>query len=235
MTNRRPRIGECTYCGARGTVTSDHVPPKGLFAKPRPKLITVPSCDRCNRGASTDDEYFRVMLNFHDTAGDHPDARGVRATVFRALDRPDSGGLRHRIAKATRQVDVLSSSGIYIGRRLGFDVDLVRLDRVVARVLKGLYFKEKGQRLPEGFTAEVYSEDGLRGISPDSAEEMRRELIRPALATAPRVIGNNVLRYWVAFASDHPYVSGWLFQFYGRVNFVGVTVPNDRLSSRGHG
>jgi hypothetical protein len=59
---------------------------------------------------------------------------------------------------------------------------------------------------------------------------MKRDLIRPALANVPRTIGNNVMRYWFALASDYPHVSGWVFQFYERVNFFGFTLPVDRLS-----
>ena len=220
-------IGECVHCGIRGPVTSDHIPPKGLFAPPRPKLITVPSCKSCNVGASKDDEYFRAMLSFHDTAGDHPDARRVRDKVFRGLARPESTGLRSRIANATREVSVISTNGLFVGRRLAYDVDLIRLDRVVRRTLTGLYYSEIGYRLPDGYIAEVYSEDGLRDMSASAVEEMHRELIRPALANVPRTIGNNVLRYWFALASDHPNVSGWVFQFYERISFLGITVPGE--------
>ncbi len=223
-------IGECVHCGILGPVTSDHIPPKGLFASPRPKLKKVPSCESCNVGASKDDEYFRAMLSFHDTAGDHPDARQIRDKVFRGLDRPESAGLRHKIANATREVNVISSNGLFVGRRLAYDVDLIRLDRVVRRTLTGLYYKEKGYRLPDGYIAEVYSEEGLRDMSASAIEKMHRELIRPALANVPRTIGNKVLRYWFALASDHPHVSGWVFQFYERINFFGITLPADRAS-----
>jgi hypothetical protein len=221
-------IGECVHCGICGPVTSDHISPKGLFAPPRPELITVPSCKSCNLGASKDDEYFRAMLSFHDTAGNHPDARQVRDKVFRGLDRPESTGLRHKIANATREVSVISPNGLFIGRSLAYDVDLIRFDRVVRRTLTGLYYKENGYRLPDGYIAEVYSEEGLRDMSASAVEEMQRELIRPALTNVPRTIGNNVMRYWFALASDHPHVSGWVFQFYERINFIGVTLPVGR-------
>lgn len=223
-------IGECVHCGTFGPITNDHIPPKGLFATPRPKLITVPSCKSCNIGASKDDEYFRAMLNFHDTAGDHPDARQVRDKVFRGLDRPESTGLRHRITNAIREVSVINPDGLFFNRRLAYDVDLTRLDRVVRRTLTGLYYEEKGYRLPDGYIAEVYSEEGLRDMSASAFDEIQRELIRPALANEPRTIGNNVMRYWFAIASDHPHVSGWVFQFYERINFIGITLPVDRTS-----
>src|SRR5438105_2116110 len=64
----------CVYCGERDATTEDHIPPRCLFGLPLPStLIKVPSCFRCNNGASKDDEYFRMVLSFrHDI--DHPDA-----------------------------------------------------------------------------------------------------------------------------------------------------------------
>lgn len=125
---------------------------------------------------------------------------------------------------------MFSPSGLFVGRRLAYDVDLTRLDRVVRRILTGLYFKEMGHRLPDGFIAEVYSEDGLRDMSANSIEEMKRELIGPALANVPRTIGNNVVKYWFALANDYSHVSAWVFQFYERINFIGITLPADRAS-----
>lgn len=217
------------HCGAIGPVTADHVPPKGLFAPPRPNLVTVPSCEACNAGASLDDEYFRAMLCFHDTAGNHPDARKVRDGVFRGLARKERTGLRRKIAQATREVEVRTPSGLFAGKRLAFDVDLARLDRVVARTLRGLYFKEKGYRVPDGYVAEVNSIDGMAGMPPWDFAEVNRELIQPALARKPRVIGNDVLCYWMAPANDYPHVTGWVFRFYGRVEFVGTTLPRDEV------
>ena len=63
-SKKKPKnYGECVYCGREAQLTSDHIPPKNLFPKPRPSnLITVPSCKRCNRSASKDDEYLRLVL-----------------------------------------------------------------------------------------------------------------------------------------------------------------------------
>jgi hypothetical protein len=223
----KQRTGECVHCGAVGPVTDDHVPPKNIFAPPRPPLLTVPSCRACNAGSSLDDEYFRAMLNFHETAGDHPDARKVRDSVFRGLARQESAGLRRRIADSTEEVRVVSKAGLFLGTRLGYRVDLERLDRVVARTVRGLYFEVKGYRVPDGYATTVYSEDGLSDIPPAYAEKLREQLILPALANPARIFGNDVLRYWMTTATDDPHVTAWVLQFYERVNFVGVTLPID--------
>jgi hypothetical protein len=65
-------LGQCVYCGRRRQLTVDHVPPRNLFARPRPTLITVPSCAPCNTGASLDDEYFYSRIVMHLGAARHP-------------------------------------------------------------------------------------------------------------------------------------------------------------------
>ena len=61
----------CTYC-EKDAATADHVPPKLLFVKPRPQLVTVPACRGCNQTASLDDEYFRAAITLEEKAGQHP-------------------------------------------------------------------------------------------------------------------------------------------------------------------
>ena len=52
----------CVYCGEPAS-TKDHVPPKLLMERPLPvNLRTVPSCLRCNHGASLDEQYFLCLL-----------------------------------------------------------------------------------------------------------------------------------------------------------------------------
>jgi hypothetical protein len=102
--------GLCVYCGQRDAVTDDHVPPKSLFGKPRPTLVTVPSCLQCNAGASKDDEYFRTMIAFrHDL--DHPDASAAFDAAMRSLARPRGGGIRTALLNGLREVDVRSLAG----------------------------------------------------------------------------------------------------------------------------
>jgi hypothetical protein len=168
------------------------------------------------------------MLNLHETAGDHPEAQAVRDAVFRGLARPEGRGLLKHLQKATRRRTLVTPTGLIAGRRVAYDVSLKRLDRVVARTLRGLYYKEKGYRLPDGFEATVYSEDGLSDLGVVEAARLKRELIEPALQTTPRVFGQDVFRYWMANASDHPHATGWVFTFYSRVHFVGVTLPVER-------
>ncbi len=76
------RVGTCTFCGLKGYVTDDHVPPRCLFSRPRPNnLVTVPACKDCNtRKSSKDDEYFRLTFGMDEKSIGNPDREGVRAS-----------------------------------------------------------------------------------------------------------------------------------------------------------
>lgn len=111
--------GICAYCGSSENLTDDHVPPKNLFRKPRPSnLISVPACPFCHSETSKDDEHFRIKVCFRDDAGDHPSANGNWDSIFRSLKREQAVGLRKLILSDTHYVQLKTSSGLYLGRRL---------------------------------------------------------------------------------------------------------------------
>lgn len=221
------RFGQCVYCGRVGSLTDDHVPPQGLCGKPRPTdLIRVPSCGGCNIGASKDDEYFKTMMVLKERAGSHPEAEAIRDSVFRGLAMPQKTRFRRRILAGIHQQPLVTPAGLYIGHARAYDVDLSRLDRVVARVTRGLYWHHHNHvRLPGDHEIGVWSEDGLRGISQTDAVQLRRTLVDPILNNPVRSIGRDVLRYRFA-AGDHEHVTAWLLEFYEDVKFLAFTIPN---------
>ena len=54
---------------------------------------------------------------------------------------------------------------------------------------------------------------------------MHRDLIDPVLRSTPTSIGRGAMRFWVSFAANDPFVSGWIYEFYGDVRFAAVTIP----------
>jgi hypothetical protein len=78
----------CYLCGiALNEInrTRDHVPPRGIFAKPLPdNLITVPCCQPCNNGNHKADEVFRSIMSMaykRNPAGDKIWQRVVDRTL----------------------------------------------------------------------------------------------------------------------------------------------------------
>jgi hypothetical protein len=221
MKRRRSRkLRLCVYCRLRDAVTDDHVPPKNLFGKPRPTLVTVPSCKECNVGASKDDEYFGNMLALrHDL--DHPDAAAAFGAVMRSLERPQAGGLRTALLQGMREIELRGPSGLYLGNVGSYDVDVDRMDRVVRRTMLGLLYSETKQPLPRHYNAMTFllsqmTPAGLARISP---------IINATRARPPSFVGRRVLTYWWQPTKEDVHATAWLLVYYERVAWGAITVP----------
>ena len=216
----------CIYCLDRPGVTADHIPPKCLFARPRPAdLVTVPCCLECNRSFERDDTYFRDCLALDQRTGHHPDAQAANKAVLRALARPRGLGYARFFFSKVGFVQVRSPSGLHLGRQGAYDVDLQRLSKVGARVVRGLYYHEQKTPLPVGWEAVAYFSEGFSHLPPWELNEIERTVVAPTLSNSPRDLGRAVLRYWVAHAADHPHVSSWVLDFYGGIRCFGATLP----------
>lgn len=93
------RVGECLYCGELRELTSDHVPPRCLFSKPRPALVTVPCCRDCNREFGKYDEYFRLAITTGIDRQAFPKENADSVRAINNLTRPESQGFARRMLK----------------------------------------------------------------------------------------------------------------------------------------
>lgn len=221
----------CAYCGSSDKLTNDHVPPRNLFIKPRPNnLITVPACANCHSCTSKDDEYFRVKICFRNDAGRHPGARANWDSMLRSLSRQQATGLRRRILSDLRYVQLKTPSGLYIGKRVGYNVDLSRVRRVVERTIRGLYFAESGNPLGLNNEVRVYLNEDLEGQPDDVLEQLNQTILIPLATYPPKVIGNNVFLYRYHIVEENPVFSVWGVSFYGQVPFLTLTGPSVTIS-----
>ncbi len=215
----------CTYCGEENNLTKDHIPPKCLFQSPKPQLITVPACQQCNLQASKDDEYFKAMLAMRYDTYDHPDVQGILPSVIRSYTREEASFHREALFNSMSKTNILTPSGLYLGKAATYDVDLDRLGRVVERTVRGLYLTETGKVLPIDSEVKAFAEDGLRNISIGSHQTLIKTIIEPLYSTPPKTIGEGTFQYWAAFAPDVEFSSAWILTFYERVSFIAITLP----------
>ena len=129
---------------------------------------------------------------------------------------PSKTGMLEGFLKNVRPIELATPGGLFIKRSLGLQTDMVRLRRVVQRVLKGLFYHVKGYRLPDRYEALV--------LTDESIEKWPKELVGPVLANRSITLGNGVFSYRAAFHKDNPDVSGWIFVFYERASFLGMTL-----------
>lgn len=186
-----PTDFDCVYCGRTTDPTRDHVPPRAVFPKPRPKnLVTVPACRPCNSSAAADDEYF---------------AAGVRAAARTPAPAPDPP--------------------LGFGLALGPEIDLARVRRVVGRVVRGLYFRETGNRFRRDEPLDVHCNASLAGCPPELLAHLRGEILEPLLTWPAERFGDRVFEYRFWHSPDRPFASAWLLTFFAAVPFLVLTGP----------
>jgi hypothetical protein len=214
----------CIYCGVAPATTSDHVPPKCLFAEPRPdNLYTVPCCATCNAGFSLDDEYFRTAMAFRWDVSDHPAAAVVLQKALRSTGR--SAGLRKLFTDTLEKAPIITHSGIYLEDGARFEADMSRIDRVLERIVRGLYYKKVGNALPSGHRIMLIADEMMQ----QADGQLRNEILRawgPHLQGEPQVFGKEAfLFFW--FIDPTVNCSGWFLVFFSRVIYLAITAPSD--------
>ena len=222
---KRPAIGSCTYCGKRGRVTKDHVPPKALFAPPRPCLVTVPACLKCHTQTTKDDEYLVSQVSLRVDSDDNPNSERARNAFLRSMQRFDNLGWQRVVRQVMTPVELQTSTGVILGTAGGYMVQLDRLARVVNRIVRGLYYHHTGDRLSET-QVHVLPVDGLDNLDEDGLETFTTFV--EIAATAPeQVVGDpETFRYRFQTAQDNPHSTIWLLAIYNRTWFLVVTVPS---------
>jgi hypothetical protein len=129
----------CVICGIRNAVTKDHVPPRGIFAKPRPNnLIKVPSCFPCNNNASDLDERFRVYLGLHVAGTSDNRNKQLMQEGLRTLRH--NRKLYRTILRGLSPVYLTTPEGIIFERGHKLTWDSEAHDAVVERTSRGLYY-----------------------------------------------------------------------------------------------
>jgi hypothetical protein len=222
--SRRQRIIRCVYCGAKAGATRDHVPARQFFPSPvPPNLITVPSCEKCNKGWSMDEDYFRVLLvSCANTKGNA--ARDKLFPIVKAsLARKQARGLASSFFNGIENVERVTPGGIYLGPAPFFTGDGRRLDRVAEKIIRGLFYHETKRRLPPDYRVATVHQSRVRFASPQTRTTMM-EFVSATLETRPRCFGSS-FAYWFLQSPNGWARSHWVLEFYGSREFYCFTAP----------
>jgi hypothetical protein len=217
-----PAMKLCVYCQINPATTMDHVPPKGIFPKPRPgNLITVPACEPCNGGFKNDDEYFLLMA-LEWNAAETKDGEKIAEGRLRDMDSVERRGLWRGVAAWMRPIEVYTAGGLYMGQSVEFKPDTDRMRRTLNRIIRGLYAAKVGPTPlpPSAMVASMtYSQ-----YAKDSANDPGTQRIIEGIQGLPvNKIGEDAFQYRFFLLDPATFVSIWYLEFYRRHAFVGTT------------
>ncbi|MFC1862987.1 hypothetical protein ACFL1Z_03435 [Thermodesulfobacteriota bacterium] len=142
----------CYLCGKsiKGRVTMDHVLPKQIFTpKVRQKhnlsqLKTLPTHKHCNESYQSDEDYF-VWTLAPIALGSHT-ANAIADYHAKKFRSGKSVGLGKKILKQLSD----QPGTLYLPRnQVTVRVEGARINRVAWKIIRGLYWIEKGSLLPE--------------------------------------------------------------------------------------
>jgi len=184
-------LNTCAYCGSMTYCTPDHIPPKNLFPKPWKGLVTVPACNTCHSNTSRDDEYFRLKILMRENVLSNPGAKKQWKIALRSLTKTEAVGLRKRVVSDIMLVEFKTQSGLYLGTRPGYNVDMDRIHNVLRRIVRGLYFKETKKTLGLNTPISLYMDDDFNKLQSQTQRTLKL-VISQLASLKPIIIGENI-------------------------------------------
>lgn len=195
-------LGPCVICGNNQATTMDHIPPKGVFCKPRPNnLIRVPACQECNNSVSHLDERFRVYLGLHVERRGGNAGQAFYKDALRTIEH--NSKLRREILSKLEPVYLTTESGIIYDRGFRVQWDSQAHDAIVRKMITGLYYHHFGEILGNRADIEVH---WYRKLTPEMLEMSKTWHLGK--------FGTGEVAYRYARARSSPRDSVWIFQFY---------------------
>jgi hypothetical protein len=121
-------------------------------------------------------------------------------------------GLRKIIANSLNQVDHVTPSGIYLGKRWQISIDHNRLNNVLKKIIRGLFWLEYKERLPEGAPITIHhirKNDGRIDEVIHSTEQ-------------GTTFWEKIFEYRHRKLDDSTFESLWIMSFYRENYFVAI-------------
>jgi hypothetical protein len=217
---RRPakgsrRFGVCAYCKRSLAISVDHVIPRALFESALDSLIRVPSCDECQAAKAAGEERLRALVLFDVGATYRGNVHALAARIARAHLR--NPGLSTQRLLDSKQVELTSAGGIYLGEAIQADWDYAAILRTMEFIVRGLWFHVDRNPLPR------HADVGISFIPPLVRQQIASWLA-PFSLSEFFSLGNGVAHIeFFRVVRKTRIDSFWVIVFNGGVLFLGGT------------
>jgi hypothetical protein len=190
----------------------EHAIGRQFFPEPRPAdldKVIVPSCRTCNEAPKRDEDYLRGLLSLSRAALSDAGKR-IHPVAMRALEK--DRGLREAIRRGIQDNVALSSpDGAYIGPAMTQTIAWDRVKRVLEKWVRGLYWKEYGERLASSVAFEV-------AMTPLARTRQLIDPPRPSIGVWP-----GIFEYWHSRDEADRSRSRWTFLVWDALGFIAVS------------
>lgn len=227
----------------------EHVIAKCFFSAKLPprRYIKVPACKECNAKCgdgwgpnplNKDEEYVRTVFAHEIRCARHPVAEKLLENeVARSFQY--TSGLVRGIAKHVRRTDVRHKSGIILPNVQVMTLDERRVERVLRKIVRGLFFavteKVHPVHWPLRISRRIDTNDKYHTCNTLMDTYQREGVWR---TTGPWNIGDEGgFQFRCAQSLEQPNDTAWLLRFYGQMVFWADTfklpgVPADSMLTR---
>lgn len=200
----------CYLCEKEGADTTEHVVPRCLYPGKLPAdVITLPAHRACNQRTARDEEAFRN----HISVAIPPESPGhaLWEKTWKAVHRPEAAGMQRTFYSEMLSLPVRDDDGVVRASPIVARLKNERGDRVLAKIVKGLFMWKTGQLLPGQETLWRFGQ---------------ADRYRIKLPYAFRV--HDVLDVAWGQSSDEPLGTVWILGFHGVAWFWVSTMPKAR-------
>ena len=184
--------------------------PRCLYPGALPNdVITLPAHELCNKFTSKDEEAFRnhVAVAIQPASAALP----LWEKTWRALHRSEGAGMQRKFYSDMLSVPMLDCDGTVRPSPVIAQLEYERADRVLAKIVKGLFLWKTGALLPNDVTWSF-------GQAENGRDQVR-------LPNEGRFMVHDVLDVRWGHVAEAPCATTWILGFHGVLWFWVLTVP----------
>lgn len=213
----------CALCGENIATTKDHIPPQGIYPKPRDNDInfnTVPACSECNNGSAVEDEEFKILIGL-STGEFHKNPEIVVDSIARTIGKNQR--IANQIFSTKRNVHAYLRGPI-LEPAVAVQFDGKKYTKVISRIVRGLFWQHKGHALGLSTKITVFP---TNKITPDFARSWM-DLMND------RVVHSlNKETFIYKFYFDNNGTSFWMMQFFRKHTvFAYAESPENKIKTK---